>query len=156
MNRYMYVKDMIKIINANKKLFLERIAPIPKNFEYFLSEDMPRMICKAYGGEEEKVVLKNIFADDKQNSKYFTIFVEFEDDFPQEIPQCYAIAVAIGPEDDIRLFTYEKGEDYMNKTPQYYVGEFDAEGKHYNYGTTNGVKQVYEFGAIVMEQLNKK
>lgn len=155
MNKYFYFSNLLPFINANKEFFLNTVAISPDNLAYFISEDAPKHLCKIFNEEFEKVPIKNISADLKQNSKYNVLFVEFDDDYAQEITDCYAIAIAISPENDIRLFTYEKGESFLDKTPLHYVGEFKEDGTHTNYGTTSE-KRVSLFSGKIMGVLNSK
>ena len=153
MNKYLYFRDLIKIIQANKQLFLERIAPNPNNLEYFMSEDVPKMVCAATNEPAIKVPLKSITANLQKDSDCNIYFVEFDDSFVTQSTDCYAIAISVDPQDSIRVFTYEKGE-HFDGSPAYYVGEFDIKGNHINYGTTSECR-VSLFCGKVVEQLNR-
>ena len=156
MNKYLYIIKLLPLIDANKKFFLETIAPNPNNLHYFLSIDAPRIICKTFEEPLEEVPVKNITADLKQNSDHTVLFVEFSDNWPQEDTHCYAIAIAISPNNDIRLFTYEKGKNHAesNGGEAYYVGEFLLDGSHINYGTTSE-KRISLFSGVIMSVLNQ-
>lgn len=153
MNKYLYILKLLPFINANKSFFLETIAPNPKNLEYFIKVDAPKILGKHFNEEVEEVPIKTISADLKQNSSHTVLFVEFDETWPEENTHCYAIALAISPENDIRLFTYEKGEKF-DGSAAYYVGEFDANGNHFNYGTTSE-KRLSLFSGVIMQELNK-
>lgn len=154
MNKYLYFSKLLYIINANKELFLKTIAPDPRNLHYFLSTDVPKVLNKAFNQDFQQVPIKDITADIKKNSNCIVLFVEFDDSFVADIADCYAIAIAISPEDEIRLFTYEKGEDYLTKEETYYVGEFTDDSKHKNYGTTSE-KRISLFSGVIMKVLNR-
>ena len=151
MNKYLYFSKMLYIINANKELFLKTIAPDPRNLHYFISTDVPKIINKAFNQDFGQVPIKNISADLKQNSLNTVLFVEFDDSFVEDITDFYAIAIS--PDDEIRLFTYEKGEDHLTKKEMYYVGEFTDDSKHKNHGTTSA-KRISLFSGVIMNVLN--
>lgn len=154
MNKYLYISKLLPFINANKDFFLNTVAPNPRNLHFFISEDAPKNICRIFNDKFEKVPIKNITADLKKNSPYSVLFIEFEDSFVKEVTDCYAIAIAISSKRDIRLFTYERGENYIDKSIKYYVGEFNEDGTHANYGTTSAYR-VSLFSGVIMGVLNK-
>lgn len=153
MNKYLYILKLLPLINANKKFFLEKIAPNPKNLAYFIGIDAPKIISENFNDKAEEVPIKDITADLQQNSSNIVLFVEFDETWPEQNTHCYAIALAISPENNIRLFTYEKGQRF-DGSAAYYVGEFDAEGGHINHGTTSE-KKISLFSGIIMQELNK-
>lgn len=154
MNQHLYISNLLKFINANKQFFLETVAPNPNNLGYFISQDAPKRICDLLGDKYELVPVSAISANLKKDSNNNILFVQFADSFVQKDTDCYAIAIAISPENNIRLFTYEKGQHYIDGSPAYFVGEFDDKCSHKNYGTTREFS-IAQFCGKIVEQLNK-
>lgn len=150
MKKYLYTLKLLEFIEFNKEFFLEKVVPFTDSFEYFIAAIAPQKIAGAYGDEYTgPLPIKNIIADLKESTANTILFVEFADEYVVEPTDTYAIAISIDPNNNIRLFTYEKGESYLTKEEMYFVGEFDKNGKHSNYGTTEAL-DLYAFGDKVI------
>lgn len=155
MDNYLLVSNLLQIINANKELFLETIAPNPKNLEYLISVDAPQIVCEVHDEKYSKVPIKKISADLEVNSSYKVLFVEFSESFVKKDADAYAIAIAISPDNDIRLFDYEKGGAYISNQPKYFVGEFTLDNKYINHGSTSK-KDMSLFSGMVIGVLKNR
>lgn len=150
---YLLCSNLIKYIDANKELFLTKVAPSPTNLAMFVGQDAPKRIYSIYSVEYEPVKILNITANLKKDSDCIVLFVEFDESFVKENSDGRAIAVSISPENDIRLFVYEKGTSYATGEEVYYVCEYSRDGRHLNYGTTSEYRMSY-FASKIMEVLN--
>ena len=155
MNKYLYISNLLEFINVNKEFFLKTVAPSPQNLRYFISEDAPKRICAAFKQPSEIVPIKGITADLQINSDYKVLFVEFDPSFVSNITDCYAIAIAISPTNEIRLFTYEHGVSRMTNEVVYYTGEFKADHTNANYGAQSRYGMEL-FSGVIMSVLNPK
>lgn len=151
---YLFCSNLIKYIDANKEFFLKTIAPVPSNLAIFVGQEAPKKIYSIYNVEYEPIKIVNITANVKQNSDCVVLFVEFDESFVKENSDGRVIAISISPENDIRLFVYEKGTSYMTGEEVYYVCEYSRDGRHLNYGSTSEYKISYFCGRI-MEVLNE-
>ena len=153
-HNYMFAHELIKVINSNKDFFLNTIAPNPKNMEYFISTDAPRIIFKEYNMSEMVVPVKSITGDIKQSTDKILLFIQFGEDFVNELLDSYALALSIADNGNVRLFTFEKGAS-MTGAEMGFVCEYLFDGTHKNYGSVRDTS-VLSFGQRVIDVLNGK
>ena len=147
-HNYMFAHELIKVINSNKDFFLNTIAPNPKNMEYFISTDAPRIIFKEYNMPEMVVPVKSITGDIKQSTDKILLFIQFGEDFVNELLDSYALALSIADNGNVRLFTFEKGAS-MTGAEMGFVCEYRYDGSHVNYGGMANVNMMDFFNRVV-------
>ncbi len=135
---YMLGRELIKIITHNRDFFLQTIAPNPKNLEYFISTDAPKMVANAFDLPQQIVPIKSITGDIKKATDKNLLIVEFADEFVQDDLDNIALIIVTGDSPNVRVFTYEKGRS-VTGDPIAFVGEFTPEDEHKNYGSTREV-----------------
>ena len=153
-HNYMFAHELIKVINSNKDFFLNTIAPNPKNMEYFISTDAPRIIFKEYNMPEMVVPVKSITGDIKQSTDKILLFVQFGEDFVNELLDSYALALSIADNGNVRLFTFEKSAS-ITGDERAFVCEYLFDGTHKNYGSVRDISML-SFGQRVIDVLNGK
>ena len=136
-------RELIKIITHNRDFFLQTIAPNPKNLEYFISTDAPKMVANAFDLPQQIVPIKSITGDIKKATDKNLLVVEFADEFVQDDLDNIAFIIVTEDSPTVRVFTFEKGRSVTGE-PIAFVGEFTPEDEHKNYGSTKDVS-VQEF-----------
>lgn len=150
----MLVHELINVIESNKDFFLSTIAPNPKNMEYFISTDAPRIIFQEFKMDPMVVPIKSITGDIKKSTDKNILFVQFADEFVTDVLDSFAIAISIADNGHIRLFTFEKGASITGDEIAF-VCEYLFDGTHKNYGSVRDTSML-SFGQRVVDVLNGK